>query len=253
MRSGKGTIGRVIRALLGDINVAGPTLSSLCTNFGLQPLVDKPVGLISDARLGKGKETAVAVERLLSISGEDPLTIDIKYKTPYTTKLPTRLVIMTNEAPNLADASGALASRFLTLQLTESFLGREDPGLLNKLLEELPGILVWALEGRRRLFDRGYFIQPESGKSIIDDLVELSAPITAFVEERCDLGATERVVFAYLYAEWVDFCDESNLDPGSNSQFGADLRSAYPQIKVVRGRNQPGIPRKREYIGIGLI
>jgi len=249
MRSGKGTIGSVIRALLGDHNVAGPTLSGLCTNFGLQPLVDKPAAIISDARLGKGRDSATAVERLLSISGEDALIVDVKYKTPYTVKLPTRLIIMTNEVPALADSSGALASRFLTLRLTESFLGREDPTLSNKLLDELPGILLWALEGRQRLYERGFFIQPESGRAIIDDLVELSSPITAFVEDRCVLGPRQRVVMADLYANWRNWCDETNRNPGSNTTFSVELRTAYPQVESRRGS---GTPRMREYVGIGL-
>ena len=60
-------------------------------------------------------------------------------------KLETRFVILTNELPRLTDASGALASRFITLVLTESFYGREDLGLTDKLAGELPGILNWAL------------------------------------------------------------------------------------------------------------
>ena len=40
-RSGKGTIARVVRQLVGADNVAGPTLSSLSTNFGLWPLIGK--------------------------------------------------------------------------------------------------------------------------------------------------------------------------------------------------------------------
>src|SRR5262249_37934736 len=50
-RSGKGTIARVLRGLVGPANVAGPTLSSLGTNFGLWPLLNKSVAIISDARL----------------------------------------------------------------------------------------------------------------------------------------------------------------------------------------------------------
>jgi putative DNA primase/helicase len=40
-RSGKGTIARVLERLLGKGNVAGPTLASLGTNFGLSPLLGK--------------------------------------------------------------------------------------------------------------------------------------------------------------------------------------------------------------------
>ena len=69
-RAGKGAIARVLAALVGKGNVAGPTLASLGTNFGLSPLLGKPLAVVSDARLGAGNAHQV-VERLLSISGED--------------------------------------------------------------------------------------------------------------------------------------------------------------------------------------
>ena len=50
-RGGKGTIARVLRRLIGAHNVAGPTLASFATNFGLQDLVAKSLAVISDARL----------------------------------------------------------------------------------------------------------------------------------------------------------------------------------------------------------
>ena len=59
-------------------NVAGPTLASLGANFGLSPLIGRPLAVVSDARLA-GANVHQIVERLLSISGEDLLTIDRKY------------------------------------------------------------------------------------------------------------------------------------------------------------------------------
>jgi hypothetical protein len=38
--------------------------------------------------------------------------------------------------PRLADASGALASRFIVMLLSKTFLGREDQTLTGKLLTE---------------------------------------------------------------------------------------------------------------------
>ena len=91
-RSGKGTIARALTALLGRGHVTGPTLASLGTNFGLSPLLGKPLAVISDARLGDMPSHTV-VERLLSITGEDMLTVDRKYREPWSGKLPTRFVI----------------------------------------------------------------------------------------------------------------------------------------------------------------
>jgi putative DNA primase/helicase len=77
-RGGKGVIARILTALIGKPNVCGPTLSSFAGEFGLAPLLSKSLAIISDVRFS-GKGANVVVERLLSISGEDTLTINRKY------------------------------------------------------------------------------------------------------------------------------------------------------------------------------
>ena len=101
-RGGKGAIARVLTAMVGRKNYAGPTLNSLGGEFGLAPLIGKPLAVISDARFA-GKDASVVVERLLSISGEDALTINRKYQVQWTGKLPTRLHVLSNELPKLGD------------------------------------------------------------------------------------------------------------------------------------------------------
>jgi putative DNA primase/helicase len=116
MRSGKGTIARVLTELIGHANSCGPTLASLGTNFGLQALIGKSLAIVADARLGTTNAHAnVVVERLLSISGEDALTIDRKYREHWFGKLDTRFMILSNELPGFGDASGAIATRFVVL------------------------------------------------------------------------------------------------------------------------------------------
>src|SRR5262249_23877058 len=123
-RSGKGTIGRVSRMLVGERNVCGPTLSNMSEQFGLSTLIGKSVAIIAYARISGRADTAVITERLLSISGEDVLSIPRKFLGDWTGKLATRFVLMTNELPKIEDQSGALSSRFLILALTQSFYGR---------------------------------------------------------------------------------------------------------------------------------
>jgi putative DNA primase/helicase len=250
-RSGKGTIARVLRALVGIDNTAGPTLAGLGTNFGLWPLLDKTVAIISDARLSGRTDAVVVTERLLSISGEDAQTVDRKYLKQITCKLPVRVVILTNELPRLNDASGALVSRLILLRMTESFCGREDPKLTEKLLAELPGILLWAIEGLRRLRERGHFVQPESAKKIIQEMEDLSSPIGAFIRQCCDVGRGHKVPVRDLFAAWKRWCEEMGYrHHGTEQTFGRDLRAALPSLDV----RQPwqGEKRVRVYVGIGL-
>ncbi len=250
-RSGKGTIGRVLTGVLGAHNTAGPTLASLTQPFGLQPFIGKPLAIISDARLGSRANSTIAVERLLSISGEDSLTIDRKYRDPWTGRLPTRFLILTNELPRFSDSSGALASRFVILVLTTSFYGHENPRLTDELLEEAPGIFNWALEGLDRLRDRGYFVTPASAQEAQQHLEDLASPVGAFLRDVCEVGPAHEVTTNELWGPWKAWCAEEGRDrPGTKIGLIRDLRAAVPSLTTVRRRDGDG--RERGYRGIGL-
>ncbi|MCK4602665.1 MAG: hypothetical protein KAU28_09375, partial [Phycisphaerae bacterium] len=204
-RSGKGTIGRVLAQLIGPANVVGPTTASLAGTFGLQPLIGKSLAIVSDARF-RGENVKTVIERLLCISGEDTLTVDRKHIESVTMRLPTRFMFLTNELPRLTDASGALAGRFVVLNLIRSFYDKEDHGLTDKLLAELPGILLWALQGWLRLRQRGRFAQPDSVDEAIRDFEDLASPVGAFVRDQCVVGAGRSIEAKRLYEAWKQFC-----------------------------------------------
>jgi putative DNA primase/helicase len=250
-RSGKGTIARVLARMIGEANVCGPTLAGLGTNFGLWPLLGKTVAIISDARLSGRTDIAIVVERLLSISGEDAQTIDRKNLPPVTARLKTRFLILTNELPRLNDASGALVGRIVILPLTESWYGREDTALTDKLLAELPGILLWAIEGWLRLRQRGYFVQPKTGAKLVQEMEDLSSPIGAFVRERCNVGPACEASVDELFAAWKTWCEQQGRkEPGEKQTLGRNLRSVIPHLKVEYRRQGEG--RERTYIGVAL-
>ncbi len=250
-RSGKGTIARVLRMVVGEGNVSGPTLASLQTNFGLWPLLGKTVAIISDARLSGRSDQAIITERLLSISGEDAQTVDRKMLEPVTTKLLTRFTIISNELPRLNDASGALSGRMLVLQLAKSFYGREDRSLTEKLSEEKSGILHWAIDGWKRLRERGCFTQPASGEQAKQQLDELSSPISAFVAENCQIDDKYQTTTKHLYDAWSSWCNDYGRDPGNLQVFCRDLTAYVPRLRIRQIRI--GAARYRAYDGIRLL
>lgn len=237
----------MLRQLIGPENLVSPTLASLGTNFGLWPLLGKRVAVVSDARLGTQTDGTIT-ERLLSISGEDALTIDRKFLPPLTTKLDTKIVIMTNELPRFSDASGALARRMLVLPLSKSWLGCEDYELFERLVPELPGILLWAIEGWRRLRERGHFVCPQTSREIQDELCDLTSPVAAFVRQRCMVGPGYEVPCAELYGVFKRWCVQENmLSVPNQSVFGRNLRAAVATVS--RGQQHDGT---RLYRGILL-
>ncbi len=252
-RSGKGTIARVLTKLLGQANVCGPTLSSLGQNFGLAPLIGKRLAIISDARLGGKTDQQIVVERILAITGEDSLSVPRKFKDDWTGQLETRIMVLTNELPKLSDASGALASRFVILLMTESFFGKEDQGLTDRLTKELAGILNWSLDGWKRLKERGYFVQPAAAAAAQQDFEDLGSPIGAFIRDKCYVGPTKVCKPDALYSAWLEWCNEQHImHPGTVQTFGRDLRSVVPGLTITNPRHKvTGYP-ERHYQGVGL-
>ena len=248
-RSGKGTIGRVVRCLLGDRNVCGPTLANMSEQFGLSVLIGKSAAIIADARISGRTDAAVLTERLLSISGEDRLSVARKYLPDWNGTLSTRFLVLTNELPRIEDASGALASRFVLLTLRQSFYGREDHGLLDRFRPELPGILNWALEGHDRLYARGRFAQPQNSVALVHELEDLGSPIGAFLRERCDVAKGHRVSKERLFHAWNTWCDENGHDrPGTAQAFGRNLRALVPWL----GESQPWVNGARVRYSEGI-
>jgi putative DNA primase/helicase len=251
-RSGKTTIGRVMRAMVGKDSAAAPTLSSLASQFGLWPLVGKTLAVIGDARLSGRQDAAIIVERLLSITGEDAITIDRKCLPLITMTFPTRLVILSNEIPRLADASGTLASRMIVLRLARSWYGKEDKTLVDALMSELPGILWWAIQGWQRLQELGALLQPESAAGLMAQMQESASPVGTFVRDECRRDPEETVSRADLYAAYREWCEEHGhkrvLDEAG---FGRDLRAAVPEL----GDSQHRVLGKpvRYYAGLALL
>jgi putative DNA primase/helicase len=135
--------------------------------------------------------------------------------------------------------------------MEQSFFGKEDRGLGNRLIGELPGILNWALDGYRRLRERGYFLQPESAREAINELEALGSPVAAFVKERCTVAPGLQCTPQRVYAEWKLWCGASGRkEPGTKHSFGRDLRAVVSGLRV----SQPRIGGKqvRMYEGIAL-
>ncbi|MBI3146553.1 MAG: hypothetical protein HYZ18_15130, partial [Pseudogulbenkiania sp.] len=248
-RAGKGVIAKVLQGMLGGANCIGPTLNSLGRPFGLQPLIGKSLAVVSDARFKFGSD--VVTERLLSISGQDEMTIDCKYKGAWTGRLRTRFMLCSNELPSLEDASGALASRFILLRLTESWLGREDVELSDRLMRELPGIFNWALQGLTRLRKRGHFQQPASGVGLIQEFTELSSPIKVFLRDECVVDPDLKTECDHLYQSWKMWClGNGRKEVGTQQQFGNNIRTVLPEIETKQFRVDGKL--KRFYIGLGI-
>ena len=239
-------------ALIGRPNVAGPTLNSLGGEFGLAPLIGKPLAVISDARFA-GRDSSTVIERLLSITGEDTLTVNRKYRDQWTGKLPCRLHIISNELPKLGDASTAIVGRILLLLTTRSWLGKEDHDLEPALQAEMTGILNWSLDGLSAPHEEREPLHPPSlGRRShhrhARSRLALSPPLCASDATSTPRRKSRSTRFTPPTARGAE---DNGHAKATKQNFGRDLRAAVPSVRVKRPRD--GEARSRVYSGINLM
>jgi len=252
-RSGKGTINRVLTDLLGQANVVSPQMEELCDTFGLQPWLGKQLASFTDARVTT-KNAAGVVSQLLRIVGADTVTVNRKNKESWSGYLPTRIIVYSNEMLQLAENSNALTGRMLVLAMTNSFYGREDVGLADRLATELAGIFNWAIEGhmRRTVRSGQRFIQPESSKEMLEEMTELSNPLIAFMQEACEVGEGFEVNKDQLFACYKHWAIKKNLHPGTDMSFKRRFNATTQDMNIKSYRRRGLDGGEHLFLGVRL-
>jgi phage/plasmid-associated DNA primase len=183
------------------------------------------------------RNLSTITERLLMITGEDEMHINRKNKKYWNGKLSTKLLIFANELLRFQDESGALAGRCLTFRMQQSFFGREDENLTEKLLAERPGILNLAMDALDELRERGKLLQSVSGVEMAERLGDLTSDVKVFVDECCDVGEKFQVRVSEIFVCWQDWCAAHNTRHGwGSNQFSEKLRSVLPTLTSGRPR-----------------
>jgi putative DNA primase/helicase len=251
-RSGKGTINKVLVALLGQHNTVAPELGELCDTFGLQPWLGKLLASFTDARAPERNRSAV-VSQLLRIVGGDTITVNRKNKESWNGYLPTRIVIYSNEVLQLTENSNALTGRMIVLKMTKSFFDHEDTDLSHKLEQELGGIFNWAMEGlKRRITRGGHFLQPASGKEYLDLMEELGNPMKPFADDALEFDAQSMVKKDDMFSCWKRWALHKSMAPGTEQAFKRRFLAATQEKFVRSDKVQINGERAQVYVGVKL-
>ena len=244
-RNGKGTLIRVLRALLGEHNCSTVGLHQLVENrFRAATLFGKLANLAGDLDSKWVDNTAM----FKAITGGDTVQAEHKYGAPFDFTPWALPFYSINKAFGSADSSEAWVARWVVVPFPTSFLGREDRTLTAKLTSpaELQGILRRGIEALPALMTRGRFIEPGSLKDAKAAFVIASDAIRAWLNERCVLGLKEWTPRPDLYdAYWGD-----HLMDGSKALSRREFYNRVEQVSGISINIHNGI---RGFAGVRLL
>jgi putative DNA primase/helicase len=237
-RSGKSTILEVMTGMLGEEQCVSTDFQSLASPFGRAPLVGKLSATLGDAKTPRATEADAALETILRIVGGDAVSINQKYQIAYTAHLITRFTVAMNDLPSFTDHARALAARTNVLNFPNSWIGREDFTLKGRLKNEaVQGRLInFALQGLKNLRQNKVFVVPKSSAETLAQMVEMTSPVTTFIDECCSIGPRYSITSSMVYEAWQRWCSVNGHKPGVKAQFGRLFLQACSVIGHTRNR-----------------
>jgi putative DNA primase/helicase len=162
----------------------------------LSPLMGKMVNLLTELT-SKAMVADGGFKTL--VSTEEPLLIDPKFAQPILYAPIAKHVIACNSLPRVTDMSRGFFNRLMLLKFNRVIPEElRDRSIVDKLRREIEGIMSWAIEGARRLYENGGEFTRSGVRSGNHEYREEQNPVNMFVTECCDSSTkTSRIQSSY--------------------------------------------------------
>ena len=115
---------------------------------------------------------------------------------------------------------------------------------------ERDGILMWAIEGLKRLIKNNYqFSETEHTRDEIHKYKLENNSVLSFIEENCAVEDGAESFREELFSAYKSYCRTNGLKPLSQISFNRDVENSFPTVS----RHLERVSRRKTYVGIRLV
>jgi putative DNA primase/helicase len=200
---GKSTIPFLLRELVGAANMCAVSVEDMDDPRKRAPLRGKLINALTelptDAMIADGGFKTL-------VSTEEPIQFDEKYMPSIMDVPIAKHVIVTNTLPAINDRSRGTFNRLLLIQFNHVIPESEqNKKVWDELRNEIEGVLLWAVEGARRLWAKdGRFTA--AGAVEMEEYRNEQNPVLEWIQEACERDEDGRVLLTDMrerYCRWV--------------------------------------------------
>ena len=229
--NGKSVFLRYTTNTFGDFNIMSLDLKDLGSRFATTLLMDKIFNLGDDISGNYIDETDV----LKKVVTGEKMVVEEKGKQGRSESYNIALIFTANKTPRVKDPTGAVLRRAMLIIFDNDF-SVGSPARDNKILqkikneEEREGLLKLAVEGLKRLSERGYF---EENEETIKNLIDFdfdNNPIKEFDYEMRTLktdgwyiGKTADEV----HSSYIFWCSQNDIRPLRKRNFTKEFKALH--------------------------
>jgi putative DNA primase/helicase len=223
--NGKSVFLGILEKLLGEYSVTTP--SSTFKDQSHYDGIPNDLARMAGARFVKAIElkesTRVNEERIKALTGGDRITARFLHNEFFEFTPICKFWIAVNHKPIIRGTDEAIWRRIRLIPFEISFpADKQDKKLLEKLLNELPGILAWGVQGCLEWQKRG--LEPVAKvRDATDQYRSESDQISNFLEEKTVKTLTGEVKASDLFNAYKNWCSQNNEYEITSTQFGKKM------------------------------
>ncbi|QDM26271.1 hypothetical protein FNL56_09355 [Tardiphaga sp. vice304] len=233
--NGKTVLMGTVTRLMGNSLVSAQRIESLENQFAMGSLLGKLLLLDDDVKSG----IRLPDGQLKKISEAKMVTGEYKHGPQFNFTIRALPVLLCNNVPSLADVSVGMRRRLMVIPFDRTFTERKkDADLFERIWQtEMSGVLNRALEGLRRLLERGMrFRYPEAVNAAKAAWLIQANPLPAFIEECCERDPKANCLLAKFYTEYTNWAVAKGF---TRVQQAATLRQNLQNLEfTVKKRNK---------------
>lgn len=244
--AGKSSLLSVVQEiLLGSENVSNIPWQNLADRFNKAELFGKLANIFADLPSKSIDDNGM----FKAITGEDYITAERKNKDPFSFRPYARLLFSCNDIPrNYGDRSDGFYRRLIIIRFAKAIPAeKRDPNLREKLAAERDGILMWAIDGLKRLIANSYqFTETDAIRSELQKYKIESNSVLSFVEDFCEISEKSYSLRDDLFLHYKEYCGNAGMKPVSQTNFNKEIEGNYISVK----RSRDKISRRHIWSGI---
>lgn len=222
--NGKSTLLTVLRRMMGEYaQQAAPNLLVDRKNEAHPTEIARLFGarMVTSIEVDDGKRLAEGLVK--QMTGGDPMVGRLMRENFFEWMPTHKLIIAANHQPEIRGTDYAIWRRIHLIPFTVQIpTEQRDPELPEKLAQELPGILNWALAGCAE-WQRGGLGVPAAVQAATDEYRAEQDTIGSFVEDRCVVDPQAWVSSSVLYSVYSAWCEVSGTFRLGPTKFGREL------------------------------
>ena len=207
-KAGKSTILHVLQNMVGRKNCSSIPLKYIINPVYTSQMIGKLINFDKDV---SAKAVDFEEDFKKIVTGEE-ITSNDKYEAPFDFTPFCKMVLSANKFPRITDYSSAFYNRLALIPCERVFKPEErNLNLREQLLDELPGILNWAMEGLQRLSKRGKFEEVDFMKEALEELEAENTPSNLFFDEHIEVDVSDGVYIekGELFKKYKEWCEKT--------------------------------------------